>query len=387
MENKKELGIYIHIPFCERKCDYCDFLSAPADRGTKAAYVEALLKEIRSCGEWAKEYLVSTVFIGGGTPTSLDEDEIPRIMEALKEVFRIPDSSLKAAVPALEATVEMNPGTVDRQKLLKLKEAGINRISMGLQSADNGDLKLLGRIHTFQSFLENYRLARELGFHNINVDLMSSLPGQTLEGWMDVLQKAVSLKPEHISAYSLIIEEGTPFYERYARVPVNEELERTMYWQTAEYLKAQGYGHYEISNYALEGRECRHNISYWIRKNYLGIGLGASSMIDNVRFHNEEVLEKYMLEAGTWGSLQRERQEIGRSQQMEEFMFLGLRLKKGINREEFYSLFGERIEEVYGDVLKRSEKDGLLTGKDGRIYLTDRGIDLSNTVMARFLFS
>lgn len=393
MEKKKELGLYIHIPFCERKCNYCDFLSAAADRGTKAAYVDALIKEINSYRYLKEDYRISTIFIGGGTPSTLMDGELVRIMEAVKDVFQIEDRFLSDektvnGLPKedfIEATIEVNPGTVSREKLLRLKAAGLNRISMGLQSADNKDLKLLGRIHTYETFLDTYKAAREAGFQNINIDLMSALPWQSLQDWMEVLEKVISLRPEHISAYSLIIEEGTPFYEKYSEVSFDDELDRAMYWSTAERLKAAGYGHYEISNYAFKNRECRHNIAYWIRKNYLGVGLGAASLIENKRFHKEEDLKKYLQQAGSTDSLSIDTELLDRKQQMEEFMFLGLRLMRGISTKEFQELFGSNIESVYRIPIEQSVREGLLSEENGQLFLTAKGIDLSNTVMARFL--
>ncbi|SHJ63959.1 oxygen-independent coproporphyrinogen-3 oxidase [Anaerocolumna jejuensis DSM 15929] len=377
MNNKKNLGLYLHIPFCERKCLYCDFLSAAADKETKDRYVNALINEITSYKEWAQDYLVKTIFLGGGTPTSLSGENILRIMEAAGNTFFLDSDT--------EITIEANPGTVDREKLLAFKEAGINRISMGLQSADNRELKLLGRIHTYETFAENYCLARELKFDNINVDLMSSLPGQSLKDWMSTLKKVADLEPEHISAYSLILEEGTYFYRKYSSLPLDEELDRQMYWETEHYLKDRGYRHYEISNYARDGRECRHNNSYWIRENYLGLGLGASSLIENTRFRKEDNLEEYIRNAGDHALTDKEQEVLTVKQQMEEFMFLGLRLTRGISKAAFQQSFHVTLENIYKEELDRSIKEGLLQENGDRLCLTDKGIDLSNTVMARFL--
>lgn len=377
MNNKKNLGLYLHIPFCERKCLYCDFLSAAADKETKDRYVNALINEIASYKEWARDYLVKTIFLGGGTPTCLSGESILRIMEAVGNTFFLDSDT--------EVTMEANPGTIDREKLLAFKQAGINRISMGLQSADNRELKLLGRIHTYETFAENYFLARELKFDNINVDLMSSLPGQSLKDWMSTLKKVAELEPEHISAYSLILEEGTYFYRKYSSMPLDEELDRQMYWETEHYLKDRGYQHYEISNYAREGRECRHNNSYWIRENYLGLGLGASSLIENTRFRKEDNLEEYIRNAGNHALTDKEQEVLTVKQQMEEFMFLGLRLTRGISKAAFQQSFHVTLENIYKEQLDRSIKEGLLQVIGDRLCLTDKGIDLSNTVMARFL--
>ena len=385
MDNKKQkadLGLYIHIPFCHKKCDYCDFLSAPADQNTKEKYVKALIAEILSYKDMAQEYLVRTIFIGGGTPSSIEGKHITDIMDAIKEVFVISGSGIKDAV---EITIEVNPGTVSREKLKLYIEAGINRLSFGLQSTDNKELRLLGRIHTYEEFLTNYQLAREVGFQNISIDLMSGLPGQTLEDWFGTLDKVVSLNPEHISAYSLILEEGTPFYERYQEEDQDENLDREIYSKTKTYLSQHGYHRYEISNYARADYESRHNSSYWRRTEYLGIGLGASSLLHNVRFHNEENLAKYMRLSSDYHNIRRSVEQLSVKEQMEEFMFLGLRMSVGIRKEEFRKQFGKEIDTVYGDVISKSIQEGLLQMSEEYLYLTDKGIDLSNMVLARFL--
>ena len=283
---KKELEIYIHIPFCVRMCAYCDFLSGPASDKTIENYVEKLLEEIEAHRVQNEGSTVTTVFFGGGTPSILSGTQMTRVIEKLKEVFQIEESA--------EISMEANPGTVTKEKLTAYKNAGINRISFGLQSANNEDLKVLGRIHTYEEFLESFRLARECGFNNINVDLISAIPNQNMESWEKSLKKIICLNPEHISAYSLIIEEGTPFFEMYGEdserekeLP-DEEEERAIYHRTEELLNEAGYHRYEISNYAKEGKECQHNLGYWERKNYLGIGLGASSLMNNVIFKNTE---------------------------------------------------------------------------------------------------
>jgi oxygen-independent coproporphyrinogen III oxidase len=382
MENsKKDLGLYIHIPFCVKKCDYCDFLSAPADRETKERYVKALLSEIHNSRHIASGYRVKTIFIGGGTPSSLEENQIYRIMEAIRDVFDL--YGKEDGFP--EITIEVNPGTVTKEKLLEYKASGINRLSIGLQSADNMELKLLGRIHSYETFLENFKLARELGFGNINVDLISALPNQSLNSWLTTLSKVVLLNPEHISAYSLIIEEGTPFSLRYVQENTNEELDREIYENTKEYLKKNGYYRYEISNYAKPGYESKHNSSYWTRGDYLGVGLGASSLLNNTRFQNESDLSSYMKLSHNPESLRRNTEVLTRNQQMEEFMFLGLRLMEGIQINNFSNLFGTDIYHIYGEVIKKSVKEGLITQNNGNLYLTDKGIDLSNMVLSGFL--
>lgn len=381
---KKELSLYIHIPFCVKKCDYCDFLSATGDRKAKDAYVNALIEEIKGYGDIGQEYIVKNIFFGGGTPSAIEGEQIYRIMETIREVFTIATIDKSNLVP--EISLEMNPGIVSKEKLQWYKKAGINRLSIGLQSCDNKELKLLGRIHSYEEFLDNYKLAREIGFDNINIDLMSALPGQNLDGWMNNLELVTNLNPEHISCYSLIIEEGTPFYDRYHDIEENDELDRLLYSRTREFLKEKGYIQYEISNYSKENHECKQNLTYWTLGDYLGMGLGSSSLINNVRFHNESDLEEYVDCINKKKDIRREITPLTIKQKMEEFMFLGLRLTKGICRDEFYQIFQTDIEDVYGDVIKQSMKEGLLLGKDNRIYLTTKGMDLSNIVMVRFLF-
>lgn len=388
-----DLGLYIHIPFCEKKCDYCDFLSAPADRETKEAYVKALIAEIHSYKTVAAEYLVRTVFIGGGTPSSIDGKYIYDILDAVKEVFAITGVNTSAGTDGVisegkvnaEITIEVNPGTVSREKLDYYRMSGINRLSFGLQSADDRELKLLGRIHTYEDFVRNYRLAREMGFYNINIDLMSALPGQTMSGWMNTLCAAAALKPEHISAYSLIIEEGTPFHLRYREEDQDEELDREIYAGTKEYLERYGYKRYEISNYAKPGFECRHNSSYWRRTEYLGIGLGSSSLLRNQRYRNEDRLKDYIRLSGDYHNIRRDIKQLAVREQMEEFMFLGLRMSSGISKEEFKQQFGSSMDMIYGDAIRRSVREGLLHMNENQLYLTDKGIDLSNMVFTRFL--
>lgn len=382
--NQKELELYVHIPFCVKKCSYCDFLSAPATEQTKEAYMAALFAEI---GERAKDYkdrIVTSVFIGGGTPSLLSGDSIRQLMEHIREGFRL--------APDAEITMEVNPGTVTTEKLTAFYAAGINRLSIGMQSAQEQELKILGRIHDFDGFCQVYREAVEAGFTNINVDVMSGLPGQTLASYKDTLEKVLRLEPmpQHISAYSLIVEEGTPFAAMADRgeLPLPEEdTERAMYEETIEVLAGYGFHRYEISNYALDGYECRHNVGYWVRRDYLGFGIGAASLIDNVRFQNGRDLNAYL--AHPLASRE-EQQSLTTQEQMEETMFLGLRLIRGVSYPEFARCYGQTLEEVYGEVIARNEADGLLTVREDetgrRLMLTGRGLDVSNYVMAQFLF-
>lgn len=375
----KKLGLYVHIPFCVKKCNYCDFLSAPATNQVQMAYMDVLQKEIKEKATEYSKWSVDTVFIGGGTPTCVPYEALAQIFCALKENFHFDEDC--------EITMECNPGTVTKEALKVYKEAGINRLSIGLQSTDNELLKTLGRIHTYEQFLETYYLSREAGFDNINVDIMSALPNQTLGQYEDTLKKIVNLGIEHISAYSLIVEEGTPFYELYEKDRLSlpdEEVERDMYYKTEEVLAAAGFSRYEISNYAKKGYECRHNVRYWVRKPYIGFGLGASSFFNNTRYKNVSALDEYMTDDGY---LKKEEVEhLSENESMEEFMFLGLRLMKGVSKTEFFKAFKTQMEDIYGDVLIKLTKQGLIKEENDRIFLTAYGIDVSNMVFSEFLF-
>ena len=381
----KELELYLHIPFCERKCAYCDFLSAPADLPVRISYIKKLQEEIAYYGLEFEEYQVSSIFLGGGTPTILEGYQLAAILETVKKYFRL--------VADAEITVECNPGTLTAGKAEKLVQAGFNRLSMGLQSADDRELQLLGRIHNFAQFLESYDLARKAGFENINVDLMSALPGQTLKSWQNTLQKVTALRPEHISAYSLIIEEGTPFYERFAederireegghpKLLPEEDVERQMYELTETFLHTKGYERYEISNYAKPGSECRHNCGYWTRKDYLGLGLGASSLVGHQRFQNTSDLKEYLEQE--YHHIHTE--TLDKKSEMEEFMFLGLRLMTGISRQQFEKTFQVTLDSVYGEVLRKLKSEQLIEEVAGYVRLTEHGIDVSNYVLSEFL--
>nr|WP_317283052.1 radical SAM family heme chaperone HemW [uncultured Sellimonas sp.] len=390
----KKLEIYVHIPFCVQKCAYCDFLSGVSTREEREAYVEALKRECESYQEEVRDYEVQSIFFGGGTPSVLHPEQIKGILDVISENFCMADD--------VEITMEMNPGVVDRTRMLQYKKAGIKRLSIGLQSADDKELKLLGRIHTWKQFLVTFQAARDAGFYNINVDLMSAIPGQTLESWKDTLKEVVRLSPEHISAYSLIIEEGTKFGELYGDgQPVDgypplpdEDTERSMYEETEMFLKRYGYSRYEISNYAKEGYECRHNIGYWERAPYIGMGVGASSLFEEERFTNLSDRKRYVelwMEYPQMTSKQKkkmQRAEIHKvtvREAQEEFFFLGLRMMQGVSRKEFHRQFGIWPEEIYGKQTERLTEEGLLEKQEDRIRLTKRGIDLSNYAMAQFL--
>ena len=378
-----ELMIYIHIPFCVKKCNYCDFLSFAMGHDAIEAYCKRLKEEIREESEAFFGKVVTSVFIGGGTPSILTKEQIASVLQTLKESYQLSKDC--------EVTMECNPGTLDEEKLLWMRKAGINRLSIGLQSAHSKELELLGRIHSFEDFQESFRLARKAGFDNINVDVMFALPKQTLESYLDSLKKVCELRPEHISAYSLIIEEGTPFKELYKEdqrciekglnpaVLPDEDAERRMYEQTEQFLSQFGYHRYEISNYSLDGQECRHNKGYWTRKDYLGLGLGASSLIHNQRWKQTKSMENYLEQS------QRDIQVLSLQEQMEEFVFLGLRLMDGISYQDFEQAFHVDFKSVYETVLEKNRKDYFLLEDKDRLRLTKKGIDMSNYILAEFL--
>lgn len=403
MMNKKNLEIYVHIPFCTSKCAYCDFLSFPGNRQMQRKYTKKLIEEIKCQGAKVKEYQVISVFIGGGTPSVLGVENMAAVLHTLKEEFEI--------IADAEFTIEVNPGTVTPEALASYRTAGVNRLSIGLQSADDKELGYLGRIHTYDEFLKSYQRIRMAGFDNVNVDLISAIPGQTLESWKKTLKKVTMLKPEHISAYSLIIEQGTPYYSWYKETaktrngPVimeesdfiktlpdlpDEDTEREMYDLTRSFLAEQGYERYEISNYSKKGCQCRHNIGYWTGVEYMGLGLGSSSYLNGCRFHNTSVFSEYVSahldeEEVFQKVLRQEFEQLTLEEKMEEYMFLGLRLTKGISAQGFVSSFGHNIRNIYGMVLDAMEEEGLMEYKDGYYFLTPKGIDISNYVMSRFL--
>lgn len=453
MKNKNELGIYIHIPFCVHKCIYCDFLSSPADVHTRKQYVRALINEIyltregkcankliknvlqgdntsyedmeeqavngltsdyalydtvcmadyektimqediSGCVDDIKSengHIVTSIFIGGGTPSAIDAEDISDILDAVRKNYNVSDKA--------EITIECNPGTMDKKKAAIYRKAGINRISFGLQSTDNNELRMLGRIHTYEQFMESYKIAREAGFDNINIDLMSALPGQTMESFKAVLEKALSLGAEHISVYSLIVEEGTRLSDNidsFPPIPSDDE-DRQMYYMTKEMLSSCGYEQYEISNYAQKGYECKHNLKYWERCDYLGFGIGAASLYGGRRYTNISDIGRYMdvlaeitnaLDKSYVNELLQIRtdmEELSKEDEMSEYMFLGLRKTKGIDITDFKEEFGTDIKDIFGEAIEDNIARGLLIHDGNCLYLSKRGIDISNTVMSDFI--
>lgn len=361
------MELYVHIPFCVRKCLYCDFLSFPGQEKEQKLYTEALIREIENTR--TNRERISSLFIGGGTPSILPADEMGRIFRALFEVFSFEKDC--------EITIEANPGTLTMEKLKAYKGMGINRISIGCQSMDDRELGMLGRIHRGEEFMDSYSLARQAGFDNVNVDLMSAIPGQDFKSWEANLRQIAELRPEHISAYSLIIEEGTPFATANLPLP-SEEEERLMYDNTGRILEEYGYRQYEISNYAFPGKECRHNTGYWKRVNYLGIGLGAASLLNNRRFHNTDDMEEYFENSSCPRKIRKDMEVLSTEEQQVEFMILGLRMNEGVSKREFYELYGASMEELYGPLIEKFQKLGLMENVGDRVAFTSRGMGLSN---------
>ncbi len=373
------MELYLHIPFCVKKCAYCDFLSFPSGQELQRQYAKRLMEDIDCMGKKYGDIPVDTIFIGGGTPSVPESRLIVDLMEHVNRAFQISDGA--------EISMEANPGTVTREKLKEYRRAGINRISFGLQSANDRELKLLGRIHTWAEFLESFHLARECGFTNINIDLMSALPGQTRESWKDTLKRVTDLNPEHISAYSLIIEDGTPFGEKYGseegrKLLPDEDSEREMYHETKRFLRECGYERYEISNYAKPGRECRHNIGYWTGVPYLGLGLGASSYMNGSRFAVSSDMQQYLGEKpGTFTDVEK----LTKKDMEEEFFYVGLRMTAGVSLSEFERRFGMSAEEVYPGLMETFVEEKAAEFRGDRFVLTDYGLDVSNYIMAQFL--
>lgn len=379
---RQPISLYLHIPFCVKKCHYCDFLSFPGcSLSRQAEYVDAMIQEIHAYREAAEDYEVKTIFLGGGTPSLLEKELVERLFHELYSVWR--------AAPETEITIEANPGTLSREKLIGYHMIGINRLSLGLQSTIAQELATIGRIHNYEQFLANYYLAREAGFDNINIDIMSALPGQTLLSYGRTLERILKLRPEHISSYSLILEEGTDFWENaeIERALPSEQTERIMYHYTKKCLQNAGYERYEISNYAKPGYACLHNQVYWTGGEYLGLGLGAASYWKGARFSNTPDMEEYM-ENCSRARITENRKEIVTATQksrMEEYMFLGLRMIRGVSIREFERRFGIPMNRVYGTVIRSYIGQGLLKIEQDRLMLTERGIDVSNSVMADFL--
>ena len=387
----KEIGLYVHIPFCKQKCYYCDFISYANKEQVVEKYINCLKKEIiqyatenkiMATHELEPEYIIKTIYIGGGTPSFIDEAYILSIVKTIKNNFRIKENA--------EITIEVNPGTANKDKLETFKSCGINRLSIGLQAVQDEILKEIGRIHTYQDFLNTYEYARQVGFNNINVDLMIGLPDQTLENVKESIKAIISLKPEHISVYSLILEEGTKLNKLIKTKQlklVSDELEREMYWYVKETLEKHKYNQYEISNFAKLGFESKHNLDCWNQNEYLGVGAAASSFIEDKRYSNTSELEQYIsnIENNTPNRNLQLEETLTNESKMKEYIMLGLRKIEGINIAEFERKFNKNPIVKYSTILEKLNHEGLIEVNGSNIRLTNKGIDLANLVWEEFV--
>lgn len=377
----KELAIYIHIPFCKSKCYYCDFCSFPNQLDMVDTYVEYLKKEINIYSDRMRnDYNIKTIFIGGGTPSYIDGKYIYEILSHIYKRFNISQLA--------EVTIESNPKTLDDKKLRIYRDLNINRISLGLQSMNDKILNEIGRIHTKNDFLKTYNKIREKGFNNVNIDIMFNLPNQTLKDVINTLEQVIELGVEHISYYSLKVEEGTPFYKQQSKgqlILPDEDTEREMYHKGINLLARNGYNHYEISNFSKDGFECGHNLFYWKLKPYIGLGLAAHSNIHNERYGNVTGLDNYISLLDKTQLPFEEKEYIDKKMKMAEYVILGLRLKKGVNKKEFFNRFDINIDNLYGEQFLKLNKQGLLELEKDNVKLTHKGFDLSNLVFIELL--
>ena len=387
----KEIGLYVHIPFCKQKCYYCDFISHANKEQMIERYVNCLKKEIIQYATENKvmaahglelEYRIKTIYIGGGTPSFIDEAYILSIVKTIKDNFNLNEDS--------EITIEVNPGTANKDKLEAFKSCGINRLSIGLQAVQDEILKKIGRIHTYQDFLNTYEYARQVGFDNINVDLMIGLPDQTLENVKESVKTILNLKPEHISVYSLILEEGTKLNELIQTKQlelISDDLEREMYWLVKEILEKHKYNQYEISNFAKSGFKSRHNLDCWNQNEYLGVGVSASSFLDDKRYSNILEIEEYIsnIENNTPNLNLKLEETLTPESKMNEYMMLGLRKIEGVNIAEFERKFVKNPIVKYSTILEKLNHEGLIEVNGNNIRLTNKGIDLANLVWEEFI--
>ena len=390
MEEKK-IGLYIHIPFCKQKCYYCDFISYANKEELVERYIKCLKKEILQYANENKimsehgleeRYVIKTIYIGGGTPSAIDEVYIINVLDTIKDNFKMRDN--------VEITIEVNPGTVNKDKLESYRECGINRLSIGLQAVQDDILKCIGRIHTYKDFENTYEYAREVGFDNINVDLMINLPNQTLDDVKESVKTILSLKPEHISVYSLILEPNTKMYELINSKTLtiaSDETERQMYWYVKDTLERHKYNQYEISNFTKSGFESKHNMDCWNQKEYIGVGASASSFMENKRYSNISELEKYIenIEKGTPNKNLVLEEFLDEESKMDEFMMLGLRKIDGVDIKEFERIFQINPIVKYCKKLDKLNREGLIEIDENNIKLSNKGIDLANLVWEEFV--
>lgn len=374
------LGLYIHVPFCAQKCYYCDFNSYKINSNQKKEYLINIEREMKFYKDEFKDKCFDTVFFGGGTPSILTVDELQELVNNINENFNIKKDA--------EITIECNPGTINREKLEAMKKMGINRLSIGLQATQNYHLKSIGRIHTYEEFEKNYYDALDIGFENINIDLMYALPNQKTQEWKDTLDKIIKLNPSHISAYSLILEEGTKLYDMYQNKEfelLDEDTDINMYNYTIDTLKRHGYNQYEISNYSKENLECKHNIIYWKCDNYLGLGPGASGFIGDTRYSNIEDICEYNKCIMQNIRPVSEEIELTKKDKIEEFIFMGLRMNEGINVDIFKERFDTDFYDIYQEVMDKLIKRELVRFDGKNISLTQKGKEISNSVFIEFL--
>lgn len=388
---EKEIGLYIHIPFCKQKCYYCDFTSYANKEELVERYIKCLKKEILQYANENKimsehgleeRYVIKTIYIGGGTPSAIDEMYIINVLDTIKDNFKMRDN--------VEITIEVNPGTVNKDKLESYRECGINRLSIGLQAVQDDILKCIGRIHTYKDFENTYEYAREVGFDNINVDLMINLPNQTLDDVKESVKTILSLKPEHISVYSLILEPNTKMYELINSKTLtiaSDETERQMYWYVKDTLERHKYNQYEISNFTKSGFESKHNMDCWNQKEYIGVGASASSFMENKRYSNISKLEKYIenIEKGTSNKNLVLEEFLDEESKMDEFMMLGLRKIDGVDIKEFERIFQINPIVKYCKKLDKLNREGLIEIDENNIKLSNKGIDLANLVWEEFV--
>lgn len=374
------LGLYIHVPFCAQKCYYCDFNSYKINSNQKKEYLINIEREMKFYKEEFKDKCFDTVFFGGGTPSILTVSELKELVNNINENFNIKNDA--------EITIECNPGTINREKLEAMKKMGINRLSIGLQATQNYHLKSIGRIHTYEEFEKNYYDAFDIGFKNINIDLMYALPNQKTQEWKDTLDKIIKLNPSHISAYSLILEEGTKLYDMYQNKEfelLDEDTDINMYNYTIDTLKRHGYNQYEISNYSKEDLECKHNIIYWKCDNYLGLGPGASGFIGDTRYSNIEDICEYNKCIMQNIRPVSEEIELTKKDKIEEFIFMGLRMNEGINIDVFKERFDTDFYDIYQEIMDKLIKRELVRFDGKNISLTQKGREISNSVFIEFL--
>ena len=384
MNDNKELGIYIHIPFCKQKCYYCDFVSYVDTVERMNKYIEKLKEEIiNEKNIYQNDYNVTTIYIGGGTPSILEKEHIKDILDILKEQLK----NNKTKFQDIEITIEVNPGTAKEEKLKQYKESGINRLSIGLQSTNDNLLKEIGRIHNYQDFLTTYNMAKKIGFENINIDLIIGLPNQTIKDLKNAIQEIKRLNPNHVSIYSLIVEEGTKIEQlldqKILELP-DEDLERKMYWYVKNSLELLGYNHYEISNFAKPRKESKHNLNCWEQKEYIGLGLAAHSYINGIRYGNTNNLKEY-IETTNFQKIKNIEEEQTLEDRKKEYMLLGLRKIQGVSISKFKEKYIENPLYLFRNELKKLVDEGLTTIDLDTIKLTNKGLNLANIVWEEFI--